>query len=139
MPLRPATCRTTSRTVFAGQTQWVILLKRGNDLKQGTVRAIKLFRCRRDSITKTGQTLEAEMATGNQTTWFIPNQQLKRKGVQYLNALDRIYDPKLKEYWEPETGDTISQKLFGQEWTVTCKLTNPPLVNLGANGVPVGS
>lgn len=65
--------------------------------------------------------------------------QLKRNGVDYINALDRIYDPKLKEYWEPEADNTIDQKLFGAEWTLQCKLTNPPLVNLGPNGVPLGS
>lgn len=125
MPLRAENCRTFTRSLFAGMLETVTLLKRDNDQRQGTVRSITLFDCRRGKISKTGQTIEDNMSSDNRTVWHIPRRELDRVGVAYLNALDRIVD-KYGDYWQAESTTNIEVKLFKVEIDLECLAVNPP-------------
>src|SRR5438552_1028660 len=82
--------RTFHRHLYAGMLESVRLLKRDDDQKQGTVRAIILFECRRSRIIKTGEPVQGDMSENHHTVWHIPRVELDRVGVAYLNAADRI-------------------------------------------------
>lgn len=129
MPLNRNNCRTFHRRLFAGQLVSVTLLKRKDDQQQGTVTAHKLFECRRDSITKTGEPIQGEMSADERTVWHIPRTELDRVGVAYLNALDRIVDydgyPSGR-YWQPEAGQALENKLFETRYDVACVRVDPP-------------
>ena len=55
MPLRPETCRTFHRHLYAGWNETVRLLKRGDDQLAGMVTEYTLFDCRWARVFKTGQ------------------------------------------------------------------------------------
>ena len=125
MPLNPRNTRTFHRCLYAGILETVTLLKRGDDQKQGTVRAVKLFQCRRRQIQKTGQTIQGDMVSDHTTEWMIPKIELDRVGVAYLNNLDRIVDKK-NRHWQPESPTTITVRLFENYVSVACLRVDPP-------------
>lgn len=126
MPMRKSNQRTFHRRLYAGQLQRLTLLKRDDDLRQGTVRSCSLFQCRRSEITKTGQTIQHDMTSNNRCTWQIPRTELDRVGVNYLNPLDRFYDPVDGGTWEPESTTLITVRLFGNWISVDCLRVDPP-------------
>ncbi len=123
MPLNKRNTRTVHRTCFAGITETVTLLKRNDDQQQGTVRSIKLFRCRKGQIAKTGESILGDMAASHTATWHIPRSQLDLVGVAYLNSLDRIVD-KQGRTWQPESTTGIDVKLFENEVDLACLLVS---------------
>ncbi len=131
--MNPKNTRNVRRTVFAGMLETVTLLKRGDDQRQGVVRAIKLFQCRRSMIHKTGETLQGDMLVSHRCVWHIPRQELKRVGVAYLNPLDRIIQTRplvaveTGWYWQPEATTMIDEKLFNNEIDLHCVRIDPPL------------
>ena len=122
--------RNVARTLFAGTgaLKSITLLKRNDDLQQGTVRAVKLFDCRKSFQTKTGQSIQGEMSSDHRCVWHIPRVQLDRAGVTYLNALDRIVEDKedggkklvIPRQWQPESTTPITIKLFENEIDLEC-------------------
>lgn len=124
MPMNKRNTRDVARTVYCGMTETVTLLKRGNDQKQGTVTAYRLFRCRKSLVTKTAETIAGEESANHRTIWHIPLNQLELIGIKYLNVLDRIVD-KSGAYWQPEATTVITTKLLGNEIDLECLRVDP--------------
>lgn len=113
------------RTLYAGTgLQTITLLKRGDNQSQGTVRAVKLFNCRRRQIFKQGQTIARDFTSNQTTTWVIPREQLDANGIADISALDRIVDPIDGGTWQPESGTSIQVKLQGLIVNVSCLRTD---------------
>lgn len=129
MPLRRYNSQSFIKSLYAGQTEDVVLLKRNNDLQEGTVVAFQIFGVRRGNIAKTGQPIQLDMAVSDTTQWIIPNTQLRRIGVNYINVLDRIVD-KFGLYWQPETGQNIILSQFDNVTIVDCVRVDPPPGNV---------
>lgn len=130
MPLNPKNTRTFTRRLYGTILERVELLKRDDNQRQGTVRSLILFSCRRGQITKTGETIQADMNANHSTTWHIPLRELNRVGVAYLNPLDRIID-KNGFWWQPEGTTNITQKLMLNEVDVDCLRVDPPKTSGG--------
>lgn len=126
------------RHLYAGQTQTITLLKRGDDQRQGVVTSHKLFRCRRSQYTRTGENIQGEMTADSRTVWHIPGIELKRVGIKYLNSADRIIEDhdqsnqlltqEFWKHWQPEADVAIATKLHGNEIDIACWLRNPPVI-----------
>ena len=127
MPLNKRNIGVVSRTVFAGFTETITLLKRNNDQQQGTQAAYTLFRCRQSMVSRTGEPIRGDMTSNHSTTWHIPYSELKRNGISHINALDRIVQ-KNGDTWQAESTTEITEKLLGQEIDVNCLRTDPPQV-----------
>jgi hypothetical protein len=125
MPINAANQRVFHRTLFAGMLQTVILLKREDDQREGTVTAYKLFDVWRGQIYKTGQPIQGEMSSDHRATWHVPRVELDRVGVHYINALDRIVD-KNGWYWQPESTTNIVTKLILVHLDIDCLRVDPP-------------
>lgn len=127
------TTKTFHNNLYAGKgyLHKITLLKRGDDQQQGTVRSIILFQCRRKKIHKTGEPIHGDESSSLQTVWQIPRTQLKKAGVAYINAADRIIDydspQKTPRYWQPESDTHITVQLFENYLNVECKSVNPPM------------
>ncbi len=135
MPLRKNNNRTFHRCLYAGQMERIRLHKRDDDQREGVVRAVTVFNCRRGDIAKTGEPIAGDESVSYTTTWYLPQFELLRAGVHYINALDIIEQVKGDEagrYWQPEADTPIDVKLFGDMITVSCKLTQPPNYREGA-------
>lgn len=119
MPLNKHNSRTFHRSLFGGVLETVTLLKRDDDQREGTVKAIKLYECHRSRVQKTSEPISTSMTADNTTLWHIPVVELKRNGVNYLNVLDRIVDEKGRT-WQPESPQNIDIKLFENYYDVKC-------------------
>lgn len=128
MTLQRFNMRVFHRRLYAGLLWTVTLLKRGDDLQQGTVRAITLYQCRPGQITYTGNTLQGTMNADDRLTWHIPDVELARVGVHHITSLDRIVD-KYDRYWQPESPTTVLSKLLGNHLCVNCLRVDPPSPN----------
>jgi len=112
-----------------GWTESVRLHKRGADQKQGTVATFLLRDCRRGQITKTGETIQADMDSNHSCTWHIPKSELTRVGIAYLSPLDiieQIEGPERGFYWQAEGTTNITVKLGGNEIDLDCLRVDPP-------------
>ena len=125
MPLRKNNTRSTIRMLYAGMLETVTLLKRDNDLREGTVRAITLFDCLRMAITKSGEPIQGELPVLSTTVWLIPSSELARNGVPYINVLDRLVD-QWNRFWQPESGQSISNNLYENIVRIVCVRIDPP-------------
>lgn len=128
MPLNKNNCKVFHRTLYAGQLVTVTLLKRNDDLQQGTVRKITLHQCRQSRETKSGQTIQQDVTAGKTTVWHIPRVELDRVGVAYLSALDRIIGDN-GAYWQPEAPNRIEVKLFRNMINLDCVSIDPTAGN----------
>lgn len=139
MPMTRANSVDFHLRLYAGELQDVVLLKRGDDQKEGTVTAFQLFSCWRDNISKTGQPIQGDMAASHSTRWLIPSSELVRVGVNYLNVLDRIVD-QYNMYWQPESGQDLTLSQFENYYWVACIRVDPSPNNvlLGIPGIPLG-
>lgn len=139
MVLRKANTRTQYRRLWAGKSKKVTLLKRDNDQRQGTVRAVTLFDClpAAAGATKTGEAFQGDMSSNMSMTWNIPVEELKRAGVEYLNALDRIVETtddggavlEHPRYWQPEGTTSITVTMLENLVRVDCLRVDPPRSN----------
>lgn len=137
MPLRRNNTRTFHKNLFAGQMETILLFKRNDDLKQGTVTTYKIFNCRRSQITKTEETLQGDMIADHRCTWHIPRSELDRVGIQYLSPLDRIkqiIEEEKDRWWQPESTTIITVKLFGNHIDLECLRVDPPVMIPGDLG-----
>lgn len=125
MVLRKLNTRTFHRSLYAGLLETVTCLKRDDNQRQGTVRAVKLFDCRWSRITKGGQPVRGGMTSDHQRELHVPAIEMERAGVRYFSALDRFVD-KEGRYWQPESGDTLTAKLLENHWCVPCRRVDPP-------------
>ena len=125
MPLCRQNTRTFHRALYGTILEKITLLKRGNDQQEGTVRALVIYQARRSMITKTGEPIQGDMSSDHQVVWHLPDVELARVGVAYINSLDRIVD-KEGRYWQPEAGTLITVKLFGNHHCVACLRVDPP-------------
>lgn len=128
MVIRRSNTTVFDRTLYAGETEKVRLYKRGDDQRQGTVVAYILFNCRHTHVAKDGETIENDTSSGMRTTWFIPLRELRRHGITYLNAADRIEQLTGKEagrQWIPESTTSITESLFGNMIVVDCLVYRP--------------
>lgn len=125
MPLNARNCRTFHRTLYAGQLESVVLMKRGDDQQYGIVTPIRLYQCRRSAIAKAGEPLAEDMASAGTTVWHIPRIELDRVGVGHINALDRIVDG-LNRSWQPESDTIIEDKLFETRIKIACRRRDTP-------------
>lgn len=126
MPLNKYTVRTFHRTLYAGQLESITLLKRDDDQKQGTVRAILVHQVRRSMIFKTGEPIQGDMSANHRAKWHFPRIELDRVGVGHIGALDRIVDDKGR-YWQPEADTMLIVKLFETHICIDCKRVDPPV------------
>ncbi len=102
-----------------GMLQTVTLYKRKDDLKQGEVSTHVLYRCRFSMIFKTGEPLQGEMLSSHSRRLHIPNIELRRVGVHYLNPTDYFKD-RDGRLWQPESPQMITDKLLETHWCVDC-------------------
>ncbi len=136
MVLRKANTRTQYRRMWAGKSKKVTLLKRDDDQKQGTVRAVTLFDCLPSptGFTKTGEAFQGDMSSDMRRTWKIPVAELNRGGVAYINALDRIVETTddggnllpYPRYWQPEGTTMIAVTMLENLVSVDCLRVDPP-------------
>lgn len=124
MPMNRRNTRTFHRRLFGGVAQKVRLLKRGDDLEQGTVTAYILFQCRQTRMTRQGGPIQGHTTSNTSCTWHVPVVELKRVGVHYLNALDRIVDSRGR-YWQPESTTSIDEKMFENHVDLDCLAVDP--------------
>lgn len=129
MPLNAANTRVFHRTLYAGQLQTITLLKRNDDQQEGTVTSYLLFDCRRSSISKTGEPIQAGMTSEHRTTWQIPRIELDRQGITHIMPADRFVDMDSPDgflrYWQPESTTEIRDKLFQNQVFVDCLRIDP--------------
>lgn len=135
MPLNRRNSSVFHRTLYAGQLEKITLLKRGDDQQEGQVVAYSLFQCRRGNLSKHGEAIQGEMACFHSAQWLLPNVELRRIGVNYINVLDRIID-QFNMWWQPESGQTISLSQFDNFYIVDTIRVDPPLSQGG--GVLLG-
>ena len=131
MPLRRNNTRRFTRKTFAGQTEKVRILKRGDDQAQGTVTSFILYRCRRSQIMKTGETIQGDMVSDHECVWHIPRTEMERVGINHLNSLDRIQQLQGREkdfWWQPEATTPIDVKMFANEIDLHCLRVDPPVL-----------
>lgn len=136
MVLRKANTRTQHRRLWAGKAKRITLLKRDDDQRQGTVRAITLFDClpASNGFTKTGEAIQGDMSSDVRRTWRIPAAELERNGVEYINALDRIVEATddgggtlaNPRYWQPEGTTSITVTMLENIVTIDCLRVDPP-------------
>ncbi len=118
MLLNPRNTKSVWRTVYPEMVYSITILKRGNDQQQGTVTSYKIFHARRGKMERTGEPLQEIMTDSHTTTWHIPAAELKRVGINFLSAADRIVWR--DETWQPESTTVIDSKLFSNEIDVNC-------------------
>lgn len=128
MVLRRSNTTVFDRCLYAGETEKVRLHKRSDDQRQGTITAYILFNCRHTHVVKDGETIDADTSSGMRTTWYIPLRELRRHGITYLNATDRIEQIVGREagrQWIPESDTSITESLFGNMLVLDCKIYRP--------------
>lgn len=137
MVLRKGNTRSQFRRMWAGKAKKVTLLKRDDDQRQGTVRAITLFDCKPDPrFVKTGEAIQGDMSSDVRRTWQIPAAELHKNGVEYLNALDRIVETTdddgnalpFARYWQPEGTTNITVSNFENIVIIECLRIDPPRI-----------
>ena len=129
MPLTRRNTRTFHRSLYAGELESIEILKRDDDQRQGTVRRVKLFQCRRSRIERSGQMVQSDNQFDHHTIWHIPRIELDRTGIDHLNPIDRIIQLEGREKgftWQPEATTIIAEKLFGNMMALVCLRTDPP-------------
>ena len=131
MPMNRRNTKVMHRRLMADIDLVVRLHKRGDDQRQGTVRALILYQCRRSRIGKTGETFQGDMVSDHRVVWHIPVVELNRVGVQYLNALDRIEEIRGPgavpgRFWQPEGSTDLDLKLFENYYDIYCLRVDPP-------------
>ena len=130
MALNPQTTRDFIPRLYAGMLQTVILLKRDNDQRQGTVRAVTLVNCRQSMVFKHGEPIQADWSTQSRCVWHIPKVSMEMAGVAYINATDRIDNRNatfgVPGIWQAEANTEIIVKLFGNVVNVHCLRIDPP-------------
>ena len=124
MALSKYKTHTFYRTLYAGIAEKVSLLKRDDDQRAGTVRAVTLFFAKKGTATKTANAIHGDMSAHHSCTWMLPVQELKQAGVAYINALDRIVD-KTGKFWQPEATTNIVLDAFENYVTVDCLRVDP--------------
>lgn len=126
MPLSPKNSRTFHRCLYGGQQlETITLYHRNDDQQEGTVRAVKLFQCRRSSTQKLGEPLQNEMASHHFCIWHLPAVELLRVGIQHINVLDTIQD-KHNRWWRPESNSRLTFDLWGNYVHIECLRCDPP-------------
>ena len=73
--------------------------------------------CRFSDLRKKGRAIQGEMSSVFYSRLYIPDRELARVNIQYLNVLDRIIDTKNRT-WQPESGELIDDKTFENMWGV---------------------
>lgn len=136
MPMSRRNSQVFHRTLYAGQLEKITLLKRGDDQNEGQVVAYILFQCRRGNLAKQGEALQGEMAVSHSTQWVIPNTELRRVGVNYIDVLDRIVD-QFNMWWQPESANSIVLSQFDNFTIIETVRVDPPLSKGG--GVRLGN
>lgn len=135
MPLRKNNTTTFMKVLYAGELKSITLLKRDVDQKEGTVRALVLYSCRRSQLHKSGEPIQDDMTANHRAVWHIPNVELKRVGVTEINVLDRIVETvddggvnplPHPRYWQPESYNTITRKLFENMTRIETVRVDPP-------------
>ncbi len=137
MVLRKSTTRGFYKFLYAGELETAKILKRENDLREGVVRTCVVFSCRRRPVLKSGQPIQGEMSSNERAEWMIPAVELARVGINYINVLDRIVD-KQNRFWQPESGDSIRNRLFENYVSISCQRVDPPSPPAAAASTTIG-
>lgn len=124
MPLNKRNTRFFHRTLYAGQTERLRLLKRDPNLKAMIVTPHLLFTCWWSDLTKEGQQLDNDVTSNHRRTWHVPVSELRRVGVNYINPLDVFVDVEGR-YWQPESTNKIDSLLFENYLDIECRRTEP--------------
>lgn len=135
MVLRKSNTRHFYRVLYGGELKSILILKRDDDQREGVVRAVKIFNCRRGQIHKTGEQIVGDMTSNHTTEWQIPVAELNRAGIAYLNSLDTIVEstddarnPITPRYWRTESTTMIDVRLFENWVTFHClRIDAPPV------------
>lgn len=125
MAIRQSTTKSFFRTIYAGMTETVCLLKRENDQRAGVVRSVMVHGVKWDDIMKTGEPLQGSMTSAHRRTLYVPKVRLQDAGVSYINSLDRFRD-KQGRHWQPESTTTIFIEMFENIVSVDCLRCDPP-------------
>ena len=133
MPLTKLNQMTFHRHLYAGELKTITMLKRDDDQREGTVRAVTLFDCRRGQVTKTGEPIQRDMLSNHSTVWHIPQIELRRVGIDHVNPADIIVESTddsgmalpIPRYWQPESTTVILLKLFWNMANVDCFRIDP--------------
>src|SRR5689334_3418805 len=136
MPLNRRNSAVFHRTLYAGELEWVYLLKRGDDQKEGQVTRYKIFQARRGNLSKSGEALDGDDAAFHSCQWVLPGTELKRVGVNYINVLDRIVD-QFNMHWQPESPNSIILSQFDNFVIIDCVRIDPAIGQGG--GVSLGN
>lgn len=123
MPLNQRNTATLHRTLYGGILEKITLLVRNDDQQEGVVTSYTLYQCRKSPITHTGEPIQADMASGDRVTWYIPACELRRVGIPHVNAVTRIVDGQGR-VWQPESPNIISVELFENFLKVECVRLN---------------
>ena len=108
MPMRRESTHVWHRRLYGGQLEKVTLLKRDDDQAEGTVRALIVYQMRRKMIFRAGEPLQGDITSTHHISWVFPKVELRRLGVAYISAIDRIVDS-FGRTWQPESTTRIDQ------------------------------
>ena len=125
MPLNKTNTRTFHRTLYAGILEKVTLLKREDDLRQGTVTSYTVYQIRWSRVYKSGEPFQGDMHSDHRRTIHIPRVELDRIGVAYINPADRFVDEQ-NRIWQPESTTQIVIPLFSNHICVDCLRADNP-------------
>ena len=102
----------------------VTCLKRNDDLQEGTVRSVTLHDCRWSMIYKLGEPIQSSMASEDNRVLHVPRMSMEKGRIDYFNAVDRFVD-KYGRYWQPESPQTLTSKLWENHLCIECRRTDP--------------
>ncbi len=119
MPLNRQNQKYMMRGLYAGQLENVQLLKRNPNQQMGTVTAFQLYGVRWSRIHKSGEIIDGEVQSSHPRRLHIPEAELNRVGVTYIDPADRFVDEQGRT-WQPEATTTITQQLFRTHFCCDC-------------------
>lgn len=125
MPLNRDNLRTFHTGLYGTLLESVVLYKRGDDQRQGTVTTYRLWDVRWSKTYKSGEPLQGDMSSSHRRQLHIPRVELDRIGVEYINAIDTFKDEQGR-FWRPESYQTIVIKLAECHLCVDCLRCDPP-------------
>lgn len=124
MPLRKSNTRYFYRTLFAGETERITLLKRDPDMRASVVTSYLIFNSHWGPITKTGESHGSDVLAHHKRVVFIPRAEITRVGISYINPLDRLVDIQGR-FWQPEGTTVIIAKLWENYLEIHTLRTDP--------------
>lgn len=127
MPLRYSNTTSFHRKLYCDRIEPLKILKRNDDLQEGTVQALIVYACWHSRYTRTKEPISHDLTAEHTTDWHIALSELQRVGINFLSSLDRlvqIQPQNLQEQgwiWQPESDTNIDASVFGNALKIHCK------------------